>query len=88
MSEATYGGAVGMYELSRIRPRQHLIDDLAVRVLVAARIGAVILDDRLNVEAMEAAWAKGHPDGFHATLVEIVKAGVIDAVPTTGEDTP
>ena len=75
-SRGTYGEAVGMYALSRLQPRQHLIDDLAEQVTNAGSIGALVFDDRLDYDAMEAAWAKGHSEGFHAALRNIVRVAV------------
>ena len=43
--ETSYGECVGMFELSRIKPRQHVIESIAAKVLEAARLGAQILDE-------------------------------------------
>jgi len=72
----TFSEAVGMYELSRIKPRQHLIDSLAEMTLEAARIGALVMDNNLDYKEMEEAWAHGHADGFHGALRCIVRSGV------------
>lgn len=46
----TYAADIAMYELSRWKPRQHLIDEIAERVIKAGKVGAVILDAGLTDE--------------------------------------
>jgi hypothetical protein len=76
MSNPLYSEQVGMYELSRIVPRTHVIDSIAKAVLEAAYVGADLLDGELDDDAMMEAWAKGHPDGFIATLRNIARVAV------------
>ena len=40
----SYGESVGMFELSRINPKQHVVDKIAQDVIKAARLGAELLD--------------------------------------------
>ncbi len=75
-SRGTYGEAVGMYALTRTEPRRHLIEPLADQVITAGDIGAKILDDRLDFDAIEFAWAKGHSEGFHAALRNMIRVAV------------
>jgi len=76
----TYAAAVALYELSRgpaPKFREHLIDDLAERVIRAGSVGARALDDDLDYEAMELAWAKGGGvDGFRGALRGILRAAL------------
>ena len=72
----TYGEAVGMYALSRLEPRQHLVEPLADQVTEAASIGALVLDERFDWDAVEVAWAKGHSEGFHAALRNMIRVAV------------
>ena len=65
-----------MYALSRLKPRQHVIDPIADQVTEAGLAGAKILDDRLDFDAIEVAWAKGHSQGFHAALRNMIRVGV------------
>lgn len=48
---STYAEAVAFYELSRLEPKQHLIDSLAIGVLEAAKLGAAILDGDVDLDA-------------------------------------
>ena len=73
--KTTYAAYVAMFELSRIKPRQHVIESIAVKVLEAARVGATVLDDDLDYEAMAKAWGRGHSDGFFGALRDIVRTG-------------
>lgn len=40
----TYATDLAMFELSRIRPHQHVIDKIAASVIRSARLGAELLD--------------------------------------------
>lgn len=43
---STYAEAVAMYEVSRLgKPKNHLIDDLAAKVIEAGIVGATVLDN-------------------------------------------
>ena len=83
---------VAMFELSRIKPRQHVIDKIATSVIKSARLGAELLDGHaIRLPKTDEVWSGavwdalldkyldgGLPDGAEYA-VYLLRSDIVDA---------